>query len=154
MISFSQYTEIISEQEIEELIESLEWEDICFMYDDTEVIEEGLSAAERMKRSNRMRARKTSIVTARNLKLKRTASIDVLKRRAKVAARKILMKKYLKGRTKKQLSAAERSALEARVKAALAVMKNYPERLMPKIREIEKKRLKTKNKSHAKSKKS
>ena len=153
MIRFSEY-EPISEQEINELIESLEWEDILEIYNEDELINEGISAAERLKRGNRMRARKTAISTARNLKLKRSASVEVLKRRARVAARKILMKKYLKGRSKKQLSASERSALEARINAALAAMKNYPERLMPKIREIEKKRLKTKSKHHAKSKKS
>jgi len=152
MIRFTAY-EKIPEQEINDLIESLEWEDILEMYTEEEYIYEGISATERMKRSNRMRARKTTISTARGLKLKRAASVEVLKRRAKVTARRILMKKYLKGRSKQQLSAAERSALETRISAALAAMKNYPERLLPKIRELEKKRLRTKSKHHAKSKK-
>ena len=153
MIRFIDY-QPIQEQEILDLIESLEWEDILDLYVEEELIIEGLTAAERLKRSNRMRARKSTIVTARNLKLKRAASIEVLRRRAKVAARKILMKKYLKGRNKHQLSASERSALEARISAALATMKNYPERLMPKVRDIEKKRLKTKSKRHGKTKRS
>jgi hypothetical protein len=148
MISFKEYLEFqITEEEINDLIESLEWEDVIELFEEKDmVLDEAISTTERLKRGNRIRSRKTMISTAKHIKLSRAANLEVLKRRAKVAARKILMKKFLKGRTKHQLSASERNFLEARISAALAAMKNYPERLMPKIRSIEHKRLTKKRK--------
>ena len=143
MIRFKEYLEFeITEEEINDLIESLEWEDVIELFEEKDmVLDEAISTTERLKRGNRIRSRKTMIATSKHIKLSRAANLDVLKRRAKVAARKILQKKFLKGRTKRQLSASERNFLEARISAALAAMKNYPERLMPKIRSIEHKRL-------------
>lgn len=147
MIKFQEFLKIeVTEQEVNDLIESLEWEDVIELFDEKDMIIEGLSATERLKRGNKMRSRKTMLSTARNVKLKRAANLDVLKRRSKIAARKMIMKKLLKGRSKSQLSAAEKSALEARIAAMLKMIKNMPERLLPKVREIEKKRLKSKNK--------
>ena len=147
MISFQDFIKVeVTEQEVNDLIESLEWEDVIELFDEKDMIIEGLSATERLKRGNKMRSRKTMLSTARNVKLKRAANLDVLKRRSKLAARKMIMKKLLKGRSKSQLSAAEKSALEARIAAMLKMIKNMPERLLPKVREIEKKRLKSKNK--------
>lgn len=147
MIKFQDFLKIeVTEQEVNDLIESLEWEDVIELFDEKDMIIEGLSATERLKRGNKMRSRKTMLSTARNVKLKRAANLDVLKRRSKIAARKMIMKKLLKGRSKSQLSAAEKSALEARIAAMLKMIKNMPERLLPKVREIEKKRLKSKNK--------
>lgn len=147
MIKFQDFLKIeVTEQEVNDLIESLEWEDVIELFDEKDMIIEGLSATERLKRGNKMRSRKTMLSTARNVKLKRAANLDVLKRRSKLAARKMIMKKLLKGRSKSQLSAAEKSALEARIAAMLKMIKNMPERLLPKVREIEKKRLKSKNK--------
>jgi hypothetical protein len=148
MIRFKEYLEFeITEEEINDLIESLEWEDVIELFEEKDmVLDEAISTTERLKRGNRIRSRKTMIATSKHIKLSRAANLDVLKRRAKVAARKILQKKFLKGRTKRQLSASERNFLEARISAALAAMKNYPERLMPKIRSIEHKRLTTKRK--------
>ena len=139
MIRFKEYLEFeITEEEINDLIESLEWEDVIELFEEKDmVLDEDISTIERLKRGNRIRSRKTMIATSKHIKLKR---------RAKVAARKILQKKFLKGRTKRQLSASERNFLEARISAALAAMKNYPERLMPKIRSIEHKRLTKKHK--------
>jgi hypothetical protein len=148
MIRFKEYLEFeITEEEINDLIESLEWEDVIELFEEKDmVLDEAISTTERLKRGNRIRSRKTMIATSKHIKLSRAANLEVLKRRAKVAARKILQKKFLKGRTKHQLSASERNFLETRISAALAAMKNYPERLMPKIRSIEHKRLTKKRK--------
>lgn len=147
MIKFQDFLKIeVTEQEVNDLIESLEWEDVIELFDEKDMIIEGLSATERLKRGNKMRSRKTMLSTARNVKLKRAANLDVLKRRSKLAARKMIMKKLLKGRSKSQLSAAEKSALEARITAILKMMRTMPEKLLPKVRDIEKKRLKSKNK--------
>lgn len=147
MIKFQDFLKIeVTEQEVNDLIESLEWEDVIELFDEKDMIIEGLSATERLKRGNKMRSKKIMLSTARNVKLKRAANLDVLKRRSKLAARKMIMKKLLKGRSKSQLSAAEKSALEARITAILKMMRTMPEKLLPKVRDIEKKRLKSKNK--------
>jgi hypothetical protein len=147
MIKFKNFIqeEIFSEEDIDALIESLEWEDVMELYDENDfVLDEAITASERLKRGQKMRSRKAMLKIARNIKLKRAASKDVLERRSKVSARKVLMKKFLKSRDKGNLSPAEKSAIEARVKVALKIAKNLPQRLMPKVREIERKRLSSK----------
>lgn len=147
MITFKNFTQDITEKDIDDLIESLEWEDVIELFDEENfVLDEAISATERLKRGQKMRSRKEMLKIARNVKLKRSASTDVLKRRSKISARKLLMRKFLKGRSKSDLSAAEKNALEARISAGLKMAKNLPDRLMPKVREIERKRLKSKNK--------
>lgn len=147
MITFKNFTQALSEEDIDSLIESLEWEDVIELFDEENfILDEAISASERLKRGQKMRSRKEMLKISRNIKLKRAAGTDVLKRRSKVSARKILMKKFLKGRSKSDLSAAEKSALEARISAALKMAKNLPDRLMPKVREIERKRLHSKGK--------
>ena len=54
------------------------------------------------------------------------------------------MKKFLHGRDKSTLSAQEKDVLEARVKALKNVQSVLAQRLIPKIRDIESKRLKSK----------
>ena len=148
MIKFKTFLEEeITEQDIDTLIESLEWEDVIEIFDEEDfVLDEAISASERIKRGQKMRSRKEMLKIARNIKLKRAANTDVLKRRSKISARKLLMRKFLKGRSKGDLSASEKNALEARISAALKMAKNLPERLMPKVREIERKRLRGQNK--------
>ena len=53
----------------------------------------------------------------------------------------MVMRKMLKGRSKSDLSAAEKNSIEARTSKVLSMMKNLPQKLLPKIRDIEKKRL-------------
>lgn len=147
MIKFKEFIqeESFTEQDIDNVIESLEWEDIIDLYDTEDfVLDEAITASERLKRGQKMRSRKAMLKIARSIKLKRSAGKDVLDRRAKVSARKLIMKKILKSRDKGSLSPAEKSAIEARVKVALKVAKNLPQRLLPKVREIERKRLSSK----------
>ena len=147
MITFKNFTQEITEEDIDNLIESLEWEDVIELFDEENfVLDEAISATERLKRGQKMRSRKEMLKIARNVKLKRAANTDVLKRRSKVSARKLLMRKFLKGRNKADLSPAEKNALEARISAGLKMAKNLPDRLMPKVRDIERKRLHGKQK--------
>jgi hypothetical protein len=88
-----------------------------------------------------MRSRKTLLALARKVKLKRAAAMNILTRRSKSAARKMVMRKMLKGRNKSDLSASEKNNIEARTSKMLSMMKNLPQKLLPKIRDIEKKRL-------------
>lgn len=147
----------ISEEELNSMVDSLTWEDIEDLYedddfededadededeDDSDEIKEGISAVERMKRGQRMKARKMILAMQRKVKLKRTSPLGILKRRSQVAARKLITKKLLRNRDKSKLSAAEKNMIELRAKRILRVYKNLPTKLMPKIRELERSRL-------------
>ena len=145
MIRFKDFIEEeITEQYIDELIESLEWEDIIDLYDTEDLILEDISSSERLKMGQKMRSRKTLLALARKVKLKRAAAMNVLTRRSTTAARTMVMRKMLKGRSKSDLSAAEKNSIEARTSKVLSMMKNLPQKLLPKIRDIEKKRLSSK----------
>jgi hypothetical protein len=142
MIRFKDFIEEeITEQEVDDLIESLEWEDIIDLYDTEDLILEDITSSERIRMGQKMRSRKTLLALARKVKLKRAAAMNILTRRSKSAARKMVMRKMLKGRNKSDLSASEKNNIEARTSKMLSMMKNLPQKLMPKIRDIEKKRL-------------
>lgn len=136
--------EEISEQDIDSMIENLKWEDIEDLYTEDDFdkdINEAISAAERIRRGQKMRARKSILAMQRRIKLKRASSMPVLKRRSQIAARKLITQRLLRKRQKAQLSPSEKSMIELRVKRILKMYKNLPARLVPKIREIERSRL-------------
>ena len=147
MIKFSEFIlEEVTEEELDALIESIEWEDIIDMYDESELVMEAISPTERIKMSQKMKSRKYLMAMARRVKLKRAASTDILKRRSKVSARKLVLRKLLKGRSKSDLSTSERNSIEARASKMLSMMKNLPVKLLPKVRELDRQRLSSKGK--------
>jgi hypothetical protein len=134
----------ITEQDIDSMVENLKWEDIEDLYSDDDFdnkIDEAISAAERIRRGQKMRARKSILAMQRRIKLKRASSMPVLKRRSQIAARKLITQRLLRKREKSALSPSEKSMIELRVKRILKMYKNLPARLVPKIREIERSRL-------------
>lgn len=135
----------ISEEEIDKMVEKLSWKDIEDLYSEEEFfkedISEALSASERLKRAQSMRARKQMLSISRNIKLKRASPMPILKKRAQLAARNIIYKKFLKGKDKSTLSPSEKDIVELRVKRIMKVYKNLPQKLIPKIRDIERTRL-------------
>ena len=134
----------ITEEELDGMVNSLSWEDIQDLYDEEEFVDhikEDISAVERIKRGQRMRSRKFVLAMAKNIKLKRNSPLPVLQKRAKLAARKMIYKRLLQKRDKSQLSAQDKNMIETRAKRILKMYKNLPQKLMPKIREIEKQRL-------------
>ena len=142
MIRFSEFIlEEVTEDEIDALIESIEWEDIIHMYDDSELVIEAISATERIKMSQKLKSRKFLMAMARRVKLRRAAPTDILTRRSKVSARKMVMNKLLKGRNKTELSASERNNIEVRASKMLSMMKNLPTKLLPKVRELDRQRV-------------
>ena len=147
MIRFSEFIlEEITEDEIDALIESIEWEDIIHMYDDSELVMEAISATERIKMSQKLKSRKFLMAMARRVKLRRAAPTDILTKRSKVSARKMVMQKLLKGRNKTELSASERNNIEARASKMLSMMKNLPTKLLPKVRELDRQRVASRGK--------
>lgn len=151
MISFIEFIdEELSEKELEEIVNHLTWEDIADLYTDDEFImeelEEALSASSRLRKAQRFKSRKTIVGVARKMKLKRASSLETLKRRANAAAHRILQKRILKRRSKKQLSAQQKDALEKQIKSMMASQGNLAQKLLPKIRALERSRLAVKKK--------
>jgi len=147
MISFKEFVEEeITEKDIDALIESLEWEDVIDLFDTEDMILEDISSSQRLKMATKTRSRKHLLALARNVKLKRSAALPILQKRSVTGARKLLLRKFLKGRDKNQMSAGEKNRIEARVTAALATMKNLPTKLLPKVRQLERSRLANKGK--------
>jgi len=142
MISFKEFIEEeVTEEEIDALIESLEWEDVIHLFDDEDMIIEDISAKERIQKGQRLKSRKVLMALARKIKLKRSATLGTLKKRTKTDARRMIMKKMLKGRGKKQLSASEKNSIEARTSKMIGMMNNLPAKLLPKIRQLQRDRL-------------
>jgi hypothetical protein len=82
---------------------------------------------------------------ARKIKLKRVSDNVTITKRAKGAARRAVMKKLLKGRNKTSLSASEKDRLENLVRKILSIQGNVAIKFIPKVRDLERKRLAFKN---------
>jgi hypothetical protein len=154
MITFLEFLdEEFTEHELDEMANHLTWEDIADLYspeefvlEEIQVLDEKISASARLKKAQKFRSRKTAIGTARKIKLRRTSTIDVLHKRASAAARRLLQKRILRGRGKKQLSADQKDRVEQQIKTMMAQQGNLAVKLLPKIRALERSRLATKRK--------
>jgi hypothetical protein len=150
MITFQEFLSVdITEEELDSIVEELQWEDIAELWEDSEFVEEldeAISATARMKKSQKFKSRKTAVGQSRRLKLKRAASTDVINRRSKVAARQAIIRKLLKGRQKHQLSAAEKDRIEKQASNILSGQKGLVARMVPKVRSLERSRLAGKKK--------
>lgn len=139
----------LSEDDIESIVDSLEWDDIYDLYeseelveeDDEEELQEALTVQARLKRGQRARRSKTKLTQARRLKLRRPSNMNVLRNRARIAARRMLMKRFLKNRNKKYISAQEKNRIETQISSMSSIVNNLSTRLVPKMRDIERKRL-------------
>lgn len=172
IVSFSEYLteekkssedDTISEDEINQLVDEMTWEDIVDLYDDIELkyekedgeesededeeelkedfLDEKLSVQARLKKRQafaRMRGKRN---VARNIKLRRASSIEILKKRAVVAARRAVYKRFLRGRDKSTLSAAEKDRIEQQVARMKYMQQAIATKMLPKMRSIEQKRL-------------
>lgn len=147
--SFKNFVEDFDHSEIDSIVDEIEWEDIYDMYTedeliydpDPEEIEEKISAQSRMKKSMAMRRNSPRVSIARNLKLRRTSSMDVLKKRAVNAARRAVYKKILMGRDKSNLSASEKDMIEKRLKSMKYMQAAIAIKMLPKLKTIEQSRL-------------
>jgi hypothetical protein len=141
MISFKEYVDnSIPESEVDQMVEELTWEDIADLYEE-EWLEENFSSASRKRRGQRLKSRKSRIGQSRKLKTHRAASLEVLKKRAKLAGRRMAMKRILHSRKKSQLSSAEKDRVEKQVKTMMATQTTLTTKFLPKVRELERKRL-------------
>lgn len=153
----------LSDEEIDKIVDELTWEDIVDLYDDVELsyekedpeeeededevelredfLDEKLSVQSRLKKRQafaRMRGKRN---TARNMKLRRASSNTVLKKRAVLAARRAVYKRFLRGRDKSTLSATEKDRIEQQVSRMKYMQQAIATKMLPKMRSIEQKRL-------------
>lgn len=141
----------LTEEDLNEIVNNWSWEDQWSLYDDSELveeddneeveIEEGLTAQGRIKKRQAFRRTKGKRNVARGIKLRRASTVKVLQKRAKLAARRALYKRFLRGRDKASLSAAEKTRIEQQVGRLKYLQQVLSTRLMPKMRAIETKRL-------------
>jgi hypothetical protein len=138
----------ITDLDIDNIIDLIEWEDIedLFTEEDVEEIEEGLSATTRMKKSQRFKMSSVKRQVQKNLKLGRTADQATLKNRAKVAVRRALMKKFLRGRNKAQLSAQEKDRIETQIRSMKNIVGMMAQKMLPKVQKLQQQRLASRGK--------
>ena len=154
MLNFKTYlSEEISDDELEDMANRLSWEDIYDLYapEDLEqaigievkeeALDEKISASSRMKRHMDFARTAAKRNLAKSLKLKRSSDLNTLKRRAHHAAKRALMNRLLRGRSKDQLSAAEKDRVEQQLKSMEGIVNNLSQKMLPRIREIERSRL-------------
>ena len=137
-----------SEDDINEMVDGLEWEDIVDLYpeedlieEETEQLDEKISAQSRLRRRQGFARGKTKRNTAKGIKLRRASTPETLQKRAQLAARRSMYKRLLRGRDKSALSASEKDRVEQQVKSMKNIQASIATRMVPKMRSIEQKRL-------------
>ena len=140
--------EELKDEDIDKMVNDLDWEDIADLYSDDDFadeegddLKESISAQSRIKKRQSFARFKGKRNVAKGLKLKRASDPATLQKRAALAARRSLYKMFLRGRDKSQLSATEKDRVEQQVKNLKSIQSTIAQRMMPKIRSIEQKRL-------------
>ena len=138
---------IISDSDMDKMVEDLKWEDIEDIFkENVEELDEAISATTRIKKGQQLKRRTPRLGQQKDIKLARSADLDTLKNRAKIAARRAIMKSLLKGRKKHQLSAQEKDRLEQQIRNMKTVVNTLSIKMLPKVRDLQSKRLSGKGK--------
>ncbi|CAB5221765.1 hypothetical protein UFOVP242_63 [uncultured Caudovirales phage] len=140
--------EEFTEADINEMVDSLTWDDMIDMYPEEDLIEEEaeqldekLSAQARLKKRQSFARGKGKRSTAKSIKLRRASTPETLQKRAQLAARRSMYAKMLRGRDKATLSASEKDRIEQQVSRMKNIQSSIAVRMVPKMRAIEQKRL-------------
>ena len=140
--------EQFTEDDINEMVDNLTWEDIVDLYSDEDLIEEEaelldekMSAQSRLKRRQSFARGRSRRNTAKGMKLRRASTPQILQNRAQLAARRAIYQRLLRGRDKSALSASEKDRIEMQVKGMKSIQASIATRMVPKMRSIEQKRL-------------
>lgn len=122
-----------------------EWEEILQDYEMEEevLVEKGLTPMGRIKKRFAAIRSRHKRKLYKNIALNRAATPDRIQKRAKLAARRMMYKRILRGRSRTSLSPAEKSRVEALMKRVpfQAFITRQTIRLRPKLRKIEMKRI-------------
>jgi len=106
--------------------------------------DEALSMQQRMARSRAFKKNKAKIAIGRKRAEKKIASLDVLKKRARKAAREVLLKKITKNIPKSELSLSKRQSIEKQLDKKKAVIDKLARKMIPQVRKKELERKKGK----------
>jgi len=105
-----------------------------------ESVEEALSHSQRIKAGQRMKRMSRRIQIAKMRALKKAPSMDKLKDRANKQARRDMVKKYTRGKSKTDLSMGQRNSIEKRLAKAKSKIDRNAKRLLPKMRVMDRER--------------
>lgn len=98
---------------------------------------EAMTLQQRQKAKQRMKKLAPKIKIAKAKAAKKVASMDVLKKRAKLAARNKIIKKLTKDIPKAELSFARRAEIEKKVAKKAGAIEKIAKKLLPQIRKKE-----------------
>lgn len=107
-----------------------------------EKIEEALTHAQRIKRRVQMKKMKARIKLGRIRAMRRTPTMDVIKKRAKKKARLMILKRLTRGKSKSELGFAQRQAYEKKLDKMGARIDRIARRLVPDVRKADRERKK------------
>ena len=108
-----------------------------------EQVDESLSISQRLAVGRRMKRLAPKIARAKKIKQRRMADRDALTKRSIKAARNILTKKLMGGKSKSQLNIAQKIAVSKKLEKKSAMIKKLSKKLFPKVMKAEKERLKS-----------
>lgn len=109
---------------------------------DEEVENEALDMTQRLARGRMFKKNKAKIAMGRKRAQRKIASMDTLKKRARKAARNILLKKLTKDTPKDELSLSRRQDIEKRLEKKKNVIDKLSRKLLPQVRKKEMERKK------------
>jgi len=104
---------------------------------------EVVSKAQRLKKSQLMKRMGKKIARSRAIKAKRMADAGTLKSRSLKKAREVLFMKLSKGKSKTELNLQQRMAIDKKLEKKGAAVKKLAKKLLPKVKDAEKQRLKS-----------
>ena len=102
--------------------------------------DEALTVQQRLARGRQLRKNKAKIAIGRKRAARKFASMDVLKKRARKAARKAIYKKLTKGIDKSDLSVARRREIEKKLEKMGPRIDRIAKKMLPATRKKEKER--------------
>ena len=103
--------------------------------------DEALTAQQRMKLKQSIRRNKAKIRLGREKAKRKTASPEVLQKRANKQARNAILKKILKNKDKSDLSYSQRSSIEKQLDKKKSAIKRLAKQHLPKIRKADRAKL-------------
>jgi hypothetical protein len=146
------FEEIDAISVLEDIIDGYEDKELLIVDEDTdeeyelselqeeEVLEEGLSRMERIRRKQRFARTKSKREMRTKIALKKTSSMPVLNTRAKRLAINMIKKRMLK-KDPSKASVQEKERVEKFIKSRPQVVQRLAKRLVPRVRQVEKARL-------------
>jgi hypothetical protein len=140
----------IKEEELNDWISVFTWEEISDLYEEEEVepetLSEKISASTRLRKGQQLKTRGSRLAVSKQMKMLQTSSPQTLQKRAKEAARRMLMKKFLQGKSKHDLSAQERDRLEQRISGMLKMQPAVVTKMIQKVKGLERSRISSRGK--------